>query len=115
MAREPELFSHELKIGNVYRIEEYGPWNNHRLTRDPFLAVYTDANRAKLTMYFTELYHDIMPNFNDYFTILADTDPTHKYYYRFFDTPHNSRGGRKHKTRQTKLRRKNRTRKNRRR
>jgi hypothetical protein len=158
--REGELRTDQLEIGKVYRMEQYvrpNPGAQHRLMDQSLVRFKKRWGYGDIFMEFT-----IVAPGTDTFrlgediSITSDTNPTHNYYYRFFQTAEdrlvtpfkqqalqevfNKRvdpatawglsdgwfvpstkksGGRKRKTRQTKMRRigrKNRrTRKNRRR
>jgi hypothetical protein len=156
--REGELRTDQLKKGKVYRMEQYvrpNPGAQHQLMDQSLVRFNKHFGSGDTFMEFT-----IVAPGTDTFrsglgiSITSDTNPTHKYYYRFFQTaqdrivptfeqralqevfnnridpatawgltdgwiaPSKKSGGRKYKTRQTKLRRirrKNRTRKNRRR
>ncbi len=156
--REGELRTDQLKKGKVYRMEQYvrpNPGAQHQLMDQSLVRFNKHFGSGDTFMEFT-----IVAPGTDTFrsglgiSIMSDTNPTHKYYYRFFQTaqdrivpkfeqralqevfnnrvdpatawgltdgwiaPSKKSGGRKYKTRQTKLRRirrKNRTRKNRRR
>ena len=158
--REGELRTDQLEIGKVYRMEQYvrpNPGAQHQLMDQSLVRFNKHFGSGDTFMEFT-----IVAPGTDTFrsglgiSITSDTNPTHKYYYRFFQTaqdrivpkfeqralqevfderigldkasawgltnewfaPSKKSGGRKYKTRQTKLRRirrKNRTRKNRRR
>ena len=152
--REGELRPDQLEIGKVYRMEQYrrpNPGAPHQLM-DQSLGRFDKIWGGAIFMEFTI----VAPGTSDFprgrkIDILFDTNPTHNYYWRFFQTaqdrivpqfeqqalqsvfekrldkasaygltknwlgPSKRSGGRKYKTRQTKLRRKNRTRKNRRR
>lgn len=152
--REGELRTDQLEIGKVYRMEQYrrpNPGVPHQLM-DQSLGRFDKIWGGAIFIEFTI----VAPGTSDFLRgrkidILFDTNPTHNYYWRFFQTaqdrivpqfeqqalqsvfekrldkasaygltknllgPSKKSGGRKHKTRQTKLRRKNRTRKNRRR
>ncbi len=155
--REGELRPDQLEIGKVYRMEQYvrpKPGAQHRLIDQSLVRFKKRWGYGDIFMEFT-----IVAPGTDTFrlgediSITTDTNPTHNYYYRFFQTaqdrivtpfkqqalqevfnkrvdpatawglsdgwfvPNTKKsGGRKRKTRQTKLRRirrKNRTRKNR--
>lgn len=154
--REGELRPDQLEIGKVYRMEQYvrpKPGAQHRLIDQSLVRFKKRWGYGDIFMEFT-----IVAPGTDTFrlgediSITTDTNPTHNYYYRFFQTaqdrivtpfkqqalqevfnkrvdpatawglsdgwfaPSKKSGGRKRKTRQTKLRRirrKNRTRKNR--
>ena len=172
--REGELRTDQLEIGKVYRMEQYvrpNPGAQHQLMDQSLVRFKKRWGDRDIFMQFT-----IVAPGTDTFrsglniTIPFDTNPTHNYYYRFFQTaqdrivkpfeqetlkqvlaniqrkgadplypnathgidpaaahglsdgwfapnvkPPKKSGGRKYKTRQTKLRRKNRTKKNRRR
>ena len=154
--REGELRPDQLEIGKVYRMEQYrrpNPGVPHQLM-DQSLGRFDKIWGGAMFMEFTI----VAPGTSDFLRgrkidILVDTNPTHNYYWRFFQTaqdrivpqfeqralesvfekkldlgkaatwgltkdflaPSKKSGGKKHKTRQTKLRSKNRTRKNRRR
>jgi len=156
--REGELRTDQLKKGKVYRMEQYvrpNPGAQHQLMDQSLVRFNKHFGSGDTFMEFT-----IVAPGTDTFrsglgiSITSDTNPTHKYYYRFFQTaqdrivpkfeqralqevfnkridpatawgltdgwiaPSKKSGGRKYKTRQTKLRRirrRNRTRKNRRR
>jgi hypothetical protein len=156
--REGELRTDQLKKGKVYRMEQYvrpNPGAQHQLMDQSLVRFNKHFGSGDTFMEFT-----IVAPGTDTFrsglgiSITSNTNPTHKYYYRFFQTaqdrivpkfeqralqevfnkrvdsatawgltdgwiaPSKKSGGRKYKTRQAKLRRirrKNRTRKNRRR
>ena len=156
--REGELRTDQLKKGKVYRMEQYvrpNPGAQHQLMDQSLVRFKKRWGGGDIFMDFT-----IVAPGTDTFrsglniTIPFDTNPTHNYYYRFFQTAQDrivpqfeqralesvfekkldlgkaatwgltkdllapstkKSGGRKYKTRQTKLRRKNRTKKNRRR
>ena len=156
--REGELRTDQLEIGKVYRMEQYvrpNPGAQHQLMDQSLVRFDKILGGAIIFIEFTI----VAPGTSDFsrgrkIDILFDTNPTHNYYWRFFQTaqdrivpqfeqralhqvfasrfppaeahglseglfaPNPRRGGRKYKTKQTKLRRirrKNRTRKNRRR
>ena len=154
--REGELRTDQLEIGKVYRMEQYvrpNPGAQHQLMDQSLVRFKKRWGYGDIFMEFT-----IVAPGTDTFrlgediSITSDTNPTHNYYYRFFQTaqdrivpkfeqralqevfnnrvdpatawgltdgwfaPSKKSGGRKYKTRQTKIRRrKNRTIKNRRR
>ena len=158
--REGELRTDQLKKGKVYRMEQYvrpNPGAQHQLMDQSLVRFKKRWGHMDIFMEFT-----ILAPGTDTFrsgeniSITSDTNPTHNYYYRFFQTaqdrivpqfeqralqqvfdkrigldkasvwglsdgwfaPSKKSGGRKYKTKQTKIhriRRKNRTRKNRRR
>jgi hypothetical protein len=149
--REGELKPDQLKIGKVYRVEQYGRPNNdtpHKLL-DKSLAMF-EGEHTFHYMKFT-IVAPLSRRGQVIDALMIANSPTHNYYYRFFQTaedrivtpfkqqalqelfnkrvdpatawgfsngwfaPSKKTGGRKYKTRQTKLRRKNRTRKNHRR
>jgi len=152
--REGELRTDQLEIGKVYRMEQYvrpNPGAQHQLMDQSLVRFKKRWGHADIFMEFT-----IVAPGTDTFRsgqnipIPFDTNPTHNYYYRFFQTaedrivpqfeqralqkvfdekigldkasawgltdgwfaPSKKTGGRKYKTRQTKLRRKNKTKKN---
>ena len=155
--REGELRTDQLKKGKVYRMEQYwtpSPGVQHRLINQCLVRFKKRWGGGDIFTEFTI----VAPGASIFklgqnIDITSDTNPTHKYYYRFFETaqdrivpqfeqralesvfekkldlgkaatwgltkdflaPSKKSGGKKHKTRQTKLRSKNRTRKNRRR
>jgi hypothetical protein len=158
--QEGELRPDQLEIGKVYRMEQYVKTNpggvQHQLMDQSLVRFKQRWGGGDIFTEFTI----VAPGTSTFMsgqniTIKSDTNPTHNYYYRFFQTAQdrivpqfeqralqsvfNKRvdpatawglsdgwiapnpkkakksGGRKYKTRQTKLRRKNRTRKNRRR
>ena len=149
-----ELRPDQLEIGKVYRMEQYvrpNPGAQHQLMDQSLVRFKKRWGHADIFMEFT-----IVAPGTDTFRsgqnipIPFDTNPTHNYYYRFFQTaedrivpqfeqralqkvfdekigldkasawgltdgwfaPSKKTGGRKYKTRQTKLRRKNKTKKN---
>jgi hypothetical protein len=115
IAEALELRPDQLQIGILYRIQEY---RDNERRGGPYLAKC--ENKGRYLMKFTKVPDGSgMPIFDKSIDIPADTNQTHRVYYRFFQPEGVSlTGGRKYKTRQTKLRRirrKNRTRKNRRR
>jgi hypothetical protein len=153
--REGELKPDQLKIGKVYRVEQYGRPNNdtpHKLL-DKSLAMF-EGEHTFHYMKFT-IVAPLSRRGQVIDALMIANSPAHNYYNRYFQTaedrlvaplkqqalhkvlasifppaeahilseglfapnPKKARksGGRKYKTRQTKLRRKNRTRKNHRR
>ena len=161
--REGELRTDQLEIGKVYRMEQYvkdNPYVRHNPRAQHELMDQSLVRFKKLWGHgdFME-FTIVAPGTSTFMsgqdiTIKFDTNPTHNFYYRFFQTaqdrivpqfeqqalqevfskrvdpatawglsdgwfaPSKKSGGRKYKTKQTKLRRirrKNRTRKNRRR
>lgn len=88
--REGELRTDQLEIGKVYRMEQYvrpNPGAQHQLMDQSLVRFNKHFGSGDTFMEFT-----IVAPGTDTFrsglgiSITSDTNPTHKYYYRFFQT-----------------------------